>query len=79
MSSLWGSILRVGGESHSFGVKCHKGLGFWVGEGNIVHFWVDDWFRVGPLLRVYSRLFGLVCNKLLSIKYYYIGEGSVLS
>lgn len=52
VSSLWSGILRVGDEPHSCEVLFHKGVGFRVGEGNAVNFWVDNWLGAGPLLRV---------------------------
>lgn len=79
LDNVWGSILRVRDESHACGVMFHKGVGFKVGEGNKVHFWVDDWLGKEPLMRVYTRLFRLASNKLSSVKDCYMGEGGFVS
>lgn len=62
LSSLWGNILRAGVESSMEG-NCFVGVGFRVADGRHVHFWLDDWLRVGLLSLAFSSLFRVVVNK----------------
>lgn len=48
-SGLWGAIASVSDVSSEWGKVLSKGVGFVVGEGRVVSFWLDDWGGVGPL------------------------------
>lgn len=39
-----------------------------MGEGSCVHFWLEDWVRVGPLSMSFLAVFGLVVNKCALVK-----------
>ena len=49
--------------SNAKGEALFKGVGFKVGNGRDVRFWLDDWVRVGPSCGLFPRLFRLVANK----------------
>lgn len=42
-----------------------RGVGFKVGDGSRVRFWVDDWLFVGPLSLSFARPFRVVVNRVL--------------
>ena len=55
--------------SNARGEALFKGVGFKVGSGRDVRFWLDDWVGVGvgPLCGLFPRLFRLAANKESSI------------
>ena len=46
------------------------GVGFVVGDGSDVRFWMDGWVGKGPLCGIFPRLFRLTVNKESSISEY---------
>ena len=62
-SSLWGAIASVGDSPSVSREVLSKGVGFVVGDGRVLRFWLDDWVGVGPLYELFPRVFRLVSNK----------------
>lgn len=46
---------------------CSRGERFIVREGRWIHFWFDNWARVGPLHVLYHRVFRVLSNKFSSV------------
>lgn len=53
------NILRVGDMSDVKGLVLIKWVGFKVGKGNRVWFWVDGWLGVGPLFTLFPSFRGI--------------------
>ena len=70
-SSQWGGIVSVGDESFTVGKILSKGVGYVVGEGSEVRFWLDDLVGVGPLCGLFPRVFRVVSNKESTVNEYY--------
>lgn len=66
-SGIWRAIALVGDNSHLRGKTLYKGVGFIVGDGRNVRFWLDNWVNVGPLCVLFPRLFRLAVDKESSI------------
>ena len=49
-----------------------KGVGFKVGVGSRVRFWVDEWVGVGTLCVLFPRLFHLASNNLSRVSDCYV-------
>ena len=62
-SGVWRDIIYVGDKSNMRGKALHKGVGFIIGDGTCVRFWLDDWVGMGPLSELFPRIFRLVVNK----------------
>ena len=67
-SGVWRVIASVGDESNIRGETFHKGLGFVVGVGRGVRFWLDSWLGVGPLYSLFPRLFRLAIKNDYSVR-----------
>lgn len=79
MSGIWGSIFKCG-EVSSIGWEVFlRGLGFLLGDGSRVHFWVDEGLGGGPLCLSFPRLFRVVVNKSSIVKKCYVGEEGFVS
>lgn len=75
MSGFWGVISNFGDVSNVRGKVFEKGLGFNVGEGANVRFWLDDYEGVGPLCNLFPRVYEVVSNKESFAKDFMFGWG----
>lgn len=65
-------ISCLGDVSGSCGEVFSRGVGFIVGEGSRVQFWLDDWMGMGSLSVLFPRVFRVASNKALVVKDCYV-------
>lgn len=79
VDQLFGGLLLQLGRSLKWGGALYNGVGFVVGNGRSVRFWLDNWVGVGPLCRLFPKLFRLSVNKEASVSdCYEMRNGSIV-